>query len=311
MRACYKYIHRELLILYTFHVMAGGGKMNSILKTDRVCDYFFIAAILVIFLGVLVAPTSTQADQSSVVKAENAFFRGSHLLSRDNIAEALPALEEAVNLDPSVPKYKRVLAIAYNNYGIKLGREGRPLDGLRSMEKAMSVEPTDSELKGNFVSAVLQAVAGQSDKLKMEDRIYYVQKILEIEPQNVSAKKAMAAFLNNQGINHAKGIVSSSEIEALNSALEMDPTNQKIKKNLGMAYHNLALQKGKENSFEEQIDLLRKAESYLPKDSVTRDSLARALSNLAVIKGKEGKIDEQIGLLKESMELLPNDAAVK
>ena len=42
----------------------------------------------------LIALDPALADQSSVVKAENAFFRGSHQLSRDNISEALPALED-------------------------------------------------------------------------------------------------------------------------------------------------------------------------------------------------------------------------
>ena len=259
----------------------------------------------------LIALDPALADQSSVVKAENAFFRGSHQLSRDNISEALPALEEAVRLDPSVEKYRRVLAIAYNNQGIKLAKEGKPLEGLRSMETAITIEPKDSGLKGNFVSAVLQAVAGQGDKLKIEDRIYFVQKILEFEPENASAKKAMAAFLNNQGITQAQGGVSPAEIESLNAALAIDPSNQKIRKNLSMVYYNLALQKGKENAFEEQIELLRKSESYSTNDPLIRDGLGRALSNLAVIRGKQGKFDEQIALMKESSEMLPNDALIR
>ena len=42
------------------------------------------------------------SDPTETQKAENAFFRGSHLLSRDNMTEALPALEEAVSLDPEM-----------------------------------------------------------------------------------------------------------------------------------------------------------------------------------------------------------------
>ena len=140
------------------------------------------------------------SDPTETQKAENAFFRGSHLLSRDNMTEALPALEEAVSLDPENVKFKRVLAIAYNNYGIRLSKEGKTLQGLRFFEKALGVQPEDTEIRTNFFNACLQAVSVSDDRVNEKDKIYFLKKALEINPKDTVAKKALAALLNNASI---------------------------------------------------------------------------------------------------------------
>ena len=244
-------------------------------------------------------------------RAENAFFRGSHLLSRENMTEALPALEEAVNLDPANVKFKRVLAIAYNNYGIRLNKEGKALEGLKSFEKALGVEPDDKGIQTNFINACIQAVSAPADKLADKEKIYFLKKVLEINPKEVIAKKALAALLNNEGVTKGDSSNAQEEIKRLEDALSLDPGNLAIKKNLGIAYYNFGIAKGRSGAFEEEIDLLKKSEKLGGKDRATTQAMADALSNLAVTKGAAGDFKSQISLLKESLELSPNDVSIK
>ena len=181
----------------------------------------------VTLVGTMVALGS---DPTETQKAENAFFRGSHLLSRDNMTEALPALEEAVSLDPENVKFKRVLAIAYNNYGIRLSKEGKTLQGLQFFEKALGVEPEDAEIRTNFVNACLQAVSASEDKVNEKDKIYFLKKVLEINPKDSAAKKALAALLNNASIAKGAASTGQDEIKQMEDALTLDQGNPGIKK---------------------------------------------------------------------------------
>ena len=60
------------------------------------------------------------SNSAASAEAENAFFTGSHLLSRENLPGAVESLEKAVELDSGNEKYRQVLAVAYNNLGLKL-----------------------------------------------------------------------------------------------------------------------------------------------------------------------------------------------
>src|SRR5271157_4208963 len=62
-------------------------------------------ALLVLVLCLMALPLSA-AEPTDAVQAENAFFRGSHLLSRNNMAEAVASLEKAVKLASQNLKYK-------------------------------------------------------------------------------------------------------------------------------------------------------------------------------------------------------------
>ncbi|MGC8659858.1 MAG: tetratricopeptide repeat protein, partial [Desulfomonilaceae bacterium] len=270
---------------------------------------FFIGLVISLFaIGFASAESSSPTEKQ---RAENAFFRGSHLLSRENMTEALPALEEAMQLDPENAKFKRVLAIAYNNYGIRLNKEGKVLEALKSFEKALGVQPDDKGIQTNLINACIQAVSAPSNKLAEKEKIYFLKKVLELNPKEVVAKKALAAILNNQGVSKSDSSNSQDEIKRLEDALSFDPGNLAIKKNLGIAYYNLGIAKGKSRAYEEEIDLLKKSEKLGVKDREISQAMASALSNLAVTKGSAGDFKSQISLLKEALKLSPNDMTIK
>ncbi len=59
----------------------------------------FWQALPILVLYLMILPL-TAAEPSDAVQAENAFFRGSHLLSRNSVSEAVGSLEKAVSLTP-------------------------------------------------------------------------------------------------------------------------------------------------------------------------------------------------------------------
>ncbi len=267
---------------------------------------FLSLAISMVSFNLAAASAPTDAKQ-----AENAFFRGSHLLSRDNMSEALPALEEAVQLDPQNEKFRRVLAVAYNNYAIRLSKEGKTIEGLRLLEKANSVVPNDEQIQKNFVNACLQSLTVSDEHVPVSEKLYFVRKALEFDPAEPTLKKAMAALINNEGVTRNPGKISSEEIKRLEEALTLDPSNPKISKNLCVAMYNLALEHEKNGQLEDGADLLRKAAKLCPKDHAVAQALAGTLSNLAVVKGNGGDFESQISLLKEALELKPGDSTIR
>src|SRR5271157_4800124 len=92
--------------------------------------------VAAVALGHVVIPASAHASTASA-EAENAFFTGSHLLSRGDFSGAVEALEKALELDSGNVKYRQVLAVAYNNLGLKMNREGSYGEAVRALGAAL------------------------------------------------------------------------------------------------------------------------------------------------------------------------------
>jgi tetratricopeptide (TPR) repeat protein len=263
-----------------------------------------------LFIAVMVFSTTFAVAQETPdsVQAENAFFRGSHLLTRDSLSEAVSVLEKAVKLDPENPKYKNVLAVAYNNLGIKLNKEGDYKDGMAYLSKAMTVASEDKEIRQNYMQSAFEAVGAPDDKFSPDDKILLLNEILDQEPDNETAKKSLAALLNNSAVVKGRSGDYEEEVARLEKAIATEPGNPKIKKNLSTAYFNLSTAKSKAGEYEEEIRLLKAAQNIAPKDSIIIQHMGRAFSNLA---SKQGDVSAQIELLKQSLEIFPGDGVTK
>jgi len=265
--------------------------------------------LMVLLCGFTVPLCAKEPPESA--PAEDEFFSGCNLLSQDHVSEAVPALEKAVQLDPENPKYRQVLAVAYNNCGLRLAREGNVRDGVLFLAKALNVVPENNDIQHNFVQTVLQAVSAPEEKIKLEEKTAYLKEVLEIEPKNEVARKTLAILLNNWGVANGRTGDHEEEMAQLEQASSLDPKETKIKKNLANAYYNVARIKGKAGNFQDEASLLRRALELTPDDQTVIETLARALSNLAVVKAREGDIQGQISFLKESLDLVPGDAVTK
>ena len=160
-------------------------------------------------------------------------------------------------------------------------------EGVRFLGKAVTLTPDDKDIRFNFINAAFQAASLPDEKVPVVDKVAFVSQLMEIDPENPSGRKMLAALLNNSGVAKGRTGAHDQEVTALEKAASLDPGNPKIKKNLATAYYNLALAKGKAGAVQEEADLLRTALKLAPKDPLISENLGRVLSNLAVFKGKD------------------------
>ncbi len=303
-----------------------------------------IAPLVVLLLACSHGPFARAADVDGAVQAENEFFRGSHLLSQGKIASALASLERAVALNPNQPKYQQVLAVAFNNQGLKLEKEGKTREAIQLLIKAETLVPEDQEIKSNLVQTILQSLNSADKQLGVPDKIGFLRHLLKIDPAHATGKKALAALINNEALRQTRKENRSLEAAALEEALSLDPEDLKIKRNLAIAYVHLVAEResdgrsggrpheldarsvtgaGSEQQAsqeeskpnagnrEQDIELLRKALELAPNEKAVKEALATASSNLAVERGRDGRIPEQIALFKEALKVNPPDQIAK
>jgi tetratricopeptide (TPR) repeat protein len=168
----------------------------------RLIKVGFLAATVAVGHAFLI-PTSACGSAASA-EAENAFFTGSHLLSKGNFSGAVAALEKALELDSGNAKYRQVLAVAYNNLGLKLNREGSYGEAVRALGHALNLAPEDKDIRSNFIAAAFHAANAADDKVAPPEKANLLRRVLEIQPNSPATKKALAALLNNSGVEKGR-----------------------------------------------------------------------------------------------------------
>ena len=139
---------------------------------------FLVATVA---LGHVVIPASVDGSTASA-EAENAFFTGSHLLSRGNFSGAVEALEKALELDSGNAKYRQVLAVAYNNLGLKMNREGSYGEAVRALGHALNLAPEDKDIRSNFIAAAFHAANAPDDKVTPTEKAESCDECLKFSP---------------------------------------------------------------------------------------------------------------------------------
>ncbi len=63
-----------------------------------------------------------------------------------------------MRLEPQNSKYKNALAVAYNNLGLKLNKDGNYRDGLSFLSKALGLDSDDKDVRSNLTHSVFEAM---------------------------------------------------------------------------------------------------------------------------------------------------------
>ena len=184
--------------------------------------------VLTALLAALAVFPAAAENPDNPAKAEEFFFQGSHLLSRNQTQAGLDLLEKAVQLAPDNVKYRGVLAIAHNNLGLDMRRKGEMTGALRHLARAVELAPEDAEVKSNFVKAVFNSLALPPAQFSTADRITYLKQAVALDPTKVEGKKALAALLNNLAVNEGKRGKHDEEVARLEEAASLDQGNPKI-----------------------------------------------------------------------------------
>jgi tetratricopeptide (TPR) repeat protein len=211
-------------------------------------------------------------------------------------------------------------SVAYCNLGTVFLRKGEVDEALGYLDKALKIEPDDSEIQANiglahmqkgeldaainwfqksleikpnhpneFISAEVNNVLGVAlfQSGRVDEAITHYQKSLEIEPDNADTRNNLACALSLSGrVDEA--------IPQFQRSLELKPDNARAHNNLGRAL----LKKGQAA---EAISHYQKAVEIEPENIETQNNLGNALL-------KEGRVKEAIVHFEACLKFRPDDA---
>jgi len=142
--------------------------------------------------GTLSASKSTRLDKF-LGKARTSYKKGLFQYYREaNHAEAIRFFDHAIEIDPA-------LAAAWHDRGICLRELGKNEDALKSIDKAVELEPENEEFL--FTRAELLKkigiLHGQKNAIAAAGRTY--NRVLEINPNNAEAWNGLGVCMKEQG----------------------------------------------------------------------------------------------------------------
>jgi tetratricopeptide (TPR) repeat protein len=198
---------------------------------------------------------------------------GDALLDEGKVDEAIPHLQQALQLNPNY-------AEARNNLGNALFQKGEVDDAITQIQQALELKPNFAEAHFNFGNALLQ-------KGEVNEAITHFQYALQIKPDYADARNNLGnALLQTGGVDGA--------IAQFQQALQIKPNYAEAHYNLG----NALLKMGRVN---DAIVQFRQALQIKP-------DYAKAHNNLGSVLLQKGSVDEAIAHDQEAIRINPDFA---
>lgn len=175
---------------------------------------------------------------------------------------------------------------AYRLYATAQRRlqEGRPLDAVPLLERALELDPEFGMAWAKL--SVALGNSGQTDEaLAAAERAFQLSDDMPLEEQ---------LYVRGRFYSFNPATVDES-IEAYERAAELFPENSAVRNNLGVAYMNLG-------RYDDATRVLTEA-------LAAGSEFVGAHTNLAQAHARSGRLDEAIGVLREYLELEPGAAA--
>jgi len=205
-------------------------------------------------------------------------------------------------------------AMAHNNLGAALAKQGKFDEAIKEYMAAIRSRPNHAEAYNNLGNAL----ASQG---KIEKAIYYYRKALQIKPYlleahfNIGVRLAERGKIEEAIAHHRKALTVDPEYPnahyGLGLALAIQGKTEeaiaqyeeaiRFKSNYAEAHAGLGLALAELDRTEEAIGELRKAIWLNPKDAVSRYNLSNALA-------RQGKIEEAIKECREAIRIEPDMA---
>jgi tetratricopeptide (TPR) repeat protein len=195
------------------------------------------------------------------------------LISSGRPAEALPHLEQALQLRPVYPQ-------AENNLGDALVRLGRPTEAIPHFENALRLQPRFAEARNNlgFALAALDRPA---------EAIAHYEQALQIDPDYALAHRNLGLALAVSGRN-------AEAIPHFQRVTQLDPRDAQAELSWAVA---LLLT----NRFDEALPHFERAVQLDPGAANIRQTYGRALAS-------RRRFDDAVAQYRAALELAPSDA---
>lgn len=191
------------------------------------------------------------------------------------LSKSIDYYQKALNINPNLVLVKNNMAIALNDLGIQLRREGKLKESIKHMKKALFYFMEYPECYYNLGIAY-------SELDQLEKSIYYYQMSVHFNPK-------LAEAYNNMGILYKKLENTQQAIECYKTAISLNP-------NLSETYNNLAVLYSIQGNMDLSTDCVRKAIQVNPNNPET-------FNNLAVVLRDEGKVEEAISFFEKALKI--------
>ncbi len=178
-------------------------------------------------------------------------------------------------------------AVAHNNVGEALVREGRHRDALSHFEDALRIDPRDAHLKKQVRANLARTLAELGEYAAAAE---HYQGVLADHPDDVDLRCGLGVVLASQGRD-------DQAIEQFQEAIGRDPRHADSHYNLGLVFAN----QGRPG---EACIHFRRALAVKPDD-------VRFLTNLGTALAQRGMIDEAILHLSRAVEIDPDHATAR
>ena len=199
--------------------------------------------------------------------------RGSALMARGKLDEAIRQFQEASRLKPES-------ASAHNNLGVALGKAGRTDEAIRQYQEAIRVKPGHAKARSNLGNAL--AKEGRT-----EEAIHQFQEAIRVRPDLAEAHNGLGVVFYQQGrVGEA--------IRQFQEVIRLEPDDTDAHYDLGVAFYQQGRVAEAARQFQEVIRL--------------KPDHAEAHNNLGTVFGRSGQTDEAIHQFQQALRFKPDYA---
>ena len=149
---------------------------------------------------------------------------------------------------PSHAAKKQQLAVAYNNYGVSLGNQGKLLDAKRELQEALDLDAGNAQFKANLVSIHLQAAQAAQREHDAVNAKRELQQALALDPKNAQAYALLGELeYSSQHLREAK--------TAWQKAYQIDPSIPGLKDRFDQVQDELPVESTFEKLSQSSFDI--------------------------------------------------------
>ena len=149
---------------------------------------------------------------------------------------------------PGLASARKQLAVAYNNYGVSLADHGDYDDGIRQLEQATQVDPSNAQFQTNLVTIYLQLAQHAYQTHQVQTAKDAIDQVLALDPSTAQAYALLGEIeYQSQHLKEAKA--------AWQKALASDPQIEGVKEKLAQVSHELPVESGFERLSQAYFDI--------------------------------------------------------
>ncbi len=157
-------------------------------------------------------------------------------------------LQQDLQQQPGLARIRQQLAIAYNNYGVNLGNEGRWDVAVQQLQESLRLDESNAQAKENLSRIHLNRAHEAYQQHQPQEALQAVEQALQVNPHLAQAYALRGEIeYDNQKLKEAKA--------SWEQALKLDPSQTDIRKRLEQVTQELPVESDFERVSQASFDI--------------------------------------------------------